>query len=103
MTHNDQQKQSSEKGGIHPAVAAVAGALVGVGVAGAVALKDEKNRKKVKKVLSHVKDQAMGYMEDMQKQAQDKKGEIEEKLADGKEEVKEVVSTAKDTKVAHTN
>ncbi|HSA83647.1 MAG TPA: hypothetical protein VLF20_02055 [Patescibacteria group bacterium] len=84
------QKQDEKKGGINPVVAAVTGAIVGAGVvvAGANALKNDKNRKKVKEVLSNVKDQAIEYIEDMQKQAQDKKGEVKEKLAGAKKEVK---------------
>ena len=95
--HN--QKKGAGKGGVNPVVAAVTGAVVGAGVAiaGAVALKDEKNRKKVKEVLTNVKDQAVGYMEDMQKQTQDKKSQIEEKLAEGKEKIEKVAKAAKDS------
>lgn len=95
----DKNKQDETKGSVNPVVAAVTGAVVGAGiaVAGAVALKDEKNREKVKEVLSNVKDQAMEYMEGMQKTAEDKKGEIEGKLTKGEEEVKKVVHAAKAT------
>lgn len=71
---------------VNPVVAAVTGAVIGAGVvvAGAVALKDEKNRKKVKEVFKNVKHQAMEYMEDMQKHAEDKKDEVEKNLLKGK-------------------
>ncbi len=90
MTNPKQIKQDEGKSGFNPVAAAITGAVVGAGVAiaGAVALKDKKNRESVKQMLTDVKDQAMGYVEDLQKQVQDKKGEGEEKLAEGKEEVK---------------
>lgn len=83
MINQNQKKQDKEKGGVNPVVAAVTGAVVGAGVAiaGAIALKDEKNRQKVKDVLTNAKDQAVGYMEDIQKQAQDKKIEIQDKIS----------------------
>lgn len=90
MTNQNQKKHNEENGDISPVVAAITGVVIGAGVAiaGAVALKDEKNREKVKEVLTNVKDQAIGYVEDMQKQVEDKKGEVKEKLAEGKEKVK---------------
>ncbi len=89
----------TKKKEFNPVVAAVAGVVVGAGVAvaGAVALSDKKNREKVKKTLANAKDQAMGYVEDVQKQAEDKKGEIEEKLAKGKEKVKKALNATKDS------
>lgn len=87
MTHKNKKKQDERQKGFNQAAAVVAGAVVGAGVAvaGMVALKDEKNRKKVKEALTNVKDQAIDYMEDMQKQAQDKNDEIDKKLAQDKE------------------
>ncbi len=69
------KKQDQRTGGLNPVAAAVTGAIIGAGVAvaGAVALSDKNNRKKVKEVLTNVRDQAIGYMEDVQNQAQDKK------------------------------
>lgn len=81
MTYNNQKKQNEGKNGINPVVAAVAGAVVGAGIAVAgVALADEKNREKVKEVVTKAKNQTIGYVEDMQKQAQAKKREGEEKV-----------------------
>jgi hypothetical protein len=98
----DQKRQHEEKSEINPVVAAVTGAVIGVGVAvaGAVALTDEKNRKRVKDVLSNVKNQAMGYMDDMQEKAADKKIEVKRKLAEGEKELKKAANTEKAT---HTN
>ena len=86
------KKHNKGKGDVSPVFAGVTGAIVGAGVAvaavGAIALKDEKNREKVIEALTNVKNQAVGYMDDMQKQAQEKKDEGEEKLNEGKEKVK---------------
>lgn len=96
----DTNKQDEKKGGVNPVGAVIAGAVVGVGVAvaGAVALSDKHNRDKVKKALDNVKDQAIGYMEDIKKQAQDKKDKVQDKLAEGKKEVRKVTSAAKRVK-----
>ncbi len=72
------KKQNS----VNPVAAAVAGAVVGAGVAiaGAIALKDEKNRKKVQEVLKDAKDQASGHIKTMQGEAKEKTAEIKEKV-----------------------
>lgn len=87
----------NNQGGINPVAAAVAGAVVGagVGVAGAVVLGNKKNREKISKVLNNVKDQAVDYVENMQKQAEVKKEEIEEKLTKGGEKVGRVTQSVK--------
>lgn len=113
MTNPNQKKQDEKKGGINPVTVAITGAVIGAGVAvaGAVILKDKKNREKVKQAFTNVKDQAVGYMEDMQKEVKDKKGEVEEKLAEGKEKVGKITSSVKNSlqhavkdakKAAHT-
>lgn len=68
--------------GIHPIAVAIAGAVVGasLAVASAAALKDKKNREKVKDVFNTFKEQAVGYMKRVQKQAENKKAQIEDKL-----------------------
>lgn len=98
MTNPNQEKQNEKKSGFNPVVAAVTGVVVGAGVAvaGIVALKDKKNREKVKQVLTNVKDQAVGYMEKIQKKVKDKKGNVEKKLADGQKEVKKVATSVKE-------
>lgn len=67
----NEQKKPLSKGVVTPTVAGVAGAVVGasVGVAAAVAMKDEKNRKAAQKVINAVKDQAVGYAENMMEEA----------------------------------
>ena len=62
MNNNDKVKQ---KEGINPIMAGITGAVVGAGVAVAASkvLKKEKTRKKVKDVLSNVKDQTIGYVQ----------------------------------------
>jgi predicted translin family RNA/ssDNA-binding protein len=82
MTGKIQDKRKNEMNTI---ATGVTGAVIGVGIAvagaAAVVLQDKKSRDKVKKVLINVKDQALGYIEDMQKQTQDKKSDVEEKLS----------------------
>jgi len=97
MADHNKKKPDKRKSGIDTVAAAVTGAIVGAGVAvaGAVALKDKKNREKVKQVLNNVKDQAVGYMEKMQKDVKSKKGGVENKLDDGQKEVKKVTSSTK--------
>ena len=70
------------------ALAGAAGAAIvaGVAVASAFVLKDKKNREKVKKVLTNAKDQAVDYMQDVQKKTDKKEKEIEKNLASGKNE-----------------
>lgn len=75
------KKQDEERGGVNPIVAAVAGAVVGAGIAVAgVALSDEKNRKKVKIGVDKAKELTIEYMEGVQKKVQDKKHEEEKKI-----------------------
>ncbi len=73
---------NKKQNGVNPVAAAVAGAVVGAGVAiaGAIALKDEKNRKKVQEVLKDTKDQASKHMKTMQGEAKEKTAEIKEKV-----------------------
>jgi gas vesicle protein len=73
------QKKRSK--GVNPIFAAVTGAMVGAGaaIAGAVVLKDKKNRDKVKKALTSAKDHAVGYMDKMEKQIKAKKRRLAKK------------------------
>lgn len=83
--------------GVNPVAAAVTGAVVGAGVAvaGTIALQDEGNRKKVKNILTVVKKQALDRMNEMQKQMQHTKGDIEEKVTVGKKEGKKLTNATK--------
>lgn len=98
MIDPKQKQREERKSGFNPVTVGVTAAIVGAGiaVAGAVVLKDKKNREKVKQVLTNVKDQAVGYVEDIQKQAEDKKEQIKEKLVEGEEKVEKLVSATKD-------
>ena len=93
MTNSKQKK----KGGVNPVFATVTGAVIvaGAAVAGAFALKDKKNRNKVKKVLTNVKDQAVGYMEKIQKEAKKDAGIISKKAAVSKKNIKKTVKDIK--------
>lgn len=85
MTAQNHKKQNKTKSGFNPVVAAVTGAIVGAGVAiaGAVALKDKKNRKEVEQVFTNLKDQAVGYIEKIQNKVKNKKDNpVEKKLND---------------------
>jgi phosphate uptake regulator len=88
---------NQNQGGINPVAAAVAGAVVGAGVAvaGTMILEDKKNREKIKKVFNNAKNQAINYVEDMQKQVKDKKNEVKENLTEGKEKVNRVTKSVK--------
>ena len=81
MTNNQDNKK-----GMSPMAAGVAGAVVGAGiaVAGAMALKDEKNRAKVKGALKAVKKQASEYVDDLQERAHQQGIEAKEKMDDMK-------------------
>lgn len=92
----DQKKANVGKSEV--IAAAVAGAVIGASaVVGAVALKDKKNRNKLMGVLTDAKDQAMGYLKELQKELQDNKDEVTEKLIEGKKEVKKVAASVKDS------
>lgn len=73
---------------MNPIVAGIAGAVAGgVAVASAIAMSDKKNQKKVKDVLTNIKDQTVDYVEDMQKKAQDIKGNVTAKIVKMKKAV----------------
>lgn len=96
MKKNKINSQAGEDFRVNPVIAAVAGALVGAGIAVAgVALSDEKNRKKVIKIASDMKDNLATYVEKKQNQAEIKKEELGEKISTGKENVSKVVKSAK--------
>ncbi len=81
----DHKKVQPDEGkvGISPMAVAVTGAVVGIGlaVAGAVVLSDEKNREKVKDALADAKKHTKEYVEDVQQRAEDKKIEVENKAS----------------------
>lgn len=85
MSDQNKKKPVENKGGINPVVAGVAGAIIGAGAAAAaIVLSDEEKRKQLGNSLNEVKDKAEELVEDAQKGVQDKKEEIEKKLAQDK-------------------
>lgn len=90
---------TDQNNSISPMVAAVAGAVVGAGVAvaGTMILEDKKNREKIRKVFNNAKNQAINYVENMQKQVKDKKDEVEEKFTEGNKKVKRITKSVKNS------
>lgn len=90
MTNSKQTKEEEKKSGFSPVIAAVAGAVVGVGVAiaGAVALADKENKQKVDDAIANTKDKAKGIIKDVQAQVEDKQNQVEKKVSQEKEMVR---------------
>lgn len=89
-------KQGGAKDGINPVVVAVAGAVVGAGIAVAgVVLSDEKNREKIVKAANTVRDDVTHYVEKTQKQIEFEKKILEKRILADKMKVKKVVASAK--------
>lgn len=98
----NKQKREINKGGVNPVVAAVTGAIVGAGVvAGAVVLSDQKNRDKIKEVVTNAKEQATEKFQEVQKDTQEKiaegKKDAQEKFTEGKKDAKEMANKAIDS------
>ena len=80
MKDHKVNKQSGVMGGLSPVAAAVAGAVVGAGIAVAgVALSDKKNREKVKRAALKVKEDVVKYAENVKNQGGIKKLELDKK------------------------
>lgn len=86
------KKQNNDEKSVNPIIAGVTGAVIGAGIAiaGAVILKDEKNRDKAKKVINNVKEEVRGYVKDLENSAQKKTAVVEEKLAKGAKKAKKL-------------
>ncbi|MDO8610458.1 MAG: hypothetical protein Q7R95_07965 [bacterium] len=99
MTDQKVPKQGNNNGGIvNPVVAAVAGAVVGAGIAiTGVALSDKKNRDNMLKSAATIKENVVEFVENAQKQAETKKIELDKKLAKDKKILKKVVGSAKNS------
>ncbi len=97
-------KQGSKTAGVNPMVAAVAGAVVGAGIAVAgVVLSDEKNREKIVKAVTTVKDDVTHYVEKTQKQVEVEKKALEKRILADKIKIKKVVASAKNSLHKTTN
>ena len=83
MIDHKKNQPDDKKVGISPMAVAVTGAVVGIGlaVAGAVVLSDEKNREKVKDAFTDAKKHTQEYVSDMQHRVENKKVEVENKAA----------------------
>lgn len=93
MTDEDKKEQKN----VNPIGVAVTGAVVGAGiaVAGAVALQNKDNRKKVKQALGDIKDRAVDYMHNMQEKAEDKKEQLTDKFTGVEKKAKSSVKKVK--------
>ena len=96
MTSLNQKKQDDQNR-FNQVAAAVTGAVVGagIGVAGAVVMGDKNNREKMGKVFTDARDQAVGYVTNIQKNAENKKEEIEKEFAKDGRKAQKVIKTAK--------
>lgn len=66
-----EEKMANEKKGINPAATGLAGAIVGaVATAAAIALSDEKNRKKAEAFLKDLKERGEKGLEQLKKEAE---------------------------------
>ncbi|MFZ2026670.1 MAG: hypothetical protein WAV30_05270 [Microgenomates group bacterium] len=95
---NDQKmnKQQQGKDGVNPVTIAVAGAVVGAGIAVAgVLLSDKKNREKVIKASTTLKDDVASFVKKTQKQIEEEKKLLEKRMLADKIKVKKVVASAK--------
>lgn len=74
---------------ISPVTAGVAGAVIGasVAIAGAVALKDDKTKKKVTDTIKTLKDKGADYVEDAQRGADEKKADLNKAVEDTSEKI----------------
>ena len=90
--------EEHQKEGISPVTAAVTGAVIGAGaaVAGTMALKDEKSRKKVKDTIITMKNKTMEYFEERngngKSKAQDAIGKVKKEISSGKHSSKKPVA-----------
>jgi uncharacterized membrane protein YgaE (UPF0421/DUF939 family) len=91
MRNQNKNKRDVKKESVSSVITGLTGAAIGFGIAvagAAVVFNDKANRKKVKNVLNNIKDQAMNYMQDVQKKT-DKK---EKELIDNKNEEAKIIS-----------
>jgi hypothetical protein len=88
-------KKTKQKRGISPTAAAIAGAVVGVGVAaaGAIALSNKSNQKKMKGVYDKAKSKITGFVDNFN----NKKEMVEEKVAEGKNKASKTINTVSGT------
>lgn len=95
MTNTKSDDKGTTKG-IHPVVAGAVGAAVGAtaAVVATAAMKDEKTRARVKKVLTTVREQAMDYVDKMQKQVPEQSKKLIEQGTEKAHQMLEASSSA---------
>lgn len=97
---------ANDKKGINPAATGLAGAIVGaVATAAAIALSDEKNRKKAEDFLMDLKERGEKGLEQLKKEAEKFSNQIQKvkepkKLNSGKQNLLKSKKTAKKSKKA---
>lgn len=97
---NDQKinKQDKVKSGINPLIVAIAGAVAGAGIAVAgILLSDKKNRTKVIKTSTTIKDNVVDLVKKTQKQVEADKKMLHKRILAEKVKVKKVVASAKNS------
>jgi hypothetical protein len=85
-----QKDDTDNKQGISPLGAAVAGAVIGAGVtvAGAVMLKDKKNREKIKNAFLGIKDHTAHQLGEIKKHVEDTAQEKKKDLKEVEKKIK---------------
>jgi VIT1/CCC1 family predicted Fe2+/Mn2+ transporter len=74
----------SDKKGINPAAAGIAGAVIGAAAAAAaIVLSNEKNRKKAEKILSDLEENSAGIVKEITKKALELKGVAQKGIEEG--------------------
>lgn len=102
---NDQKmSKQQEKEEVNPVIVAVAGAIVGAGVAvvGTV-LSDKKNREKIAQTVTKVREDVSHLVAKTQEQITTEKKALEKRISDDKIKVKKVVASAQDSLHKTTN
>ncbi|MFA5828790.1 MAG: hypothetical protein WC841_05550 [Candidatus Shapirobacteria bacterium] len=81
MTDVQKKREVKNTNGVNPIVAGIAGAVVGgVAVATSMVMSNKKNRDKIKAGLASAKDKTVEYLDEVKKQASDRKSEVKEKV-----------------------
>ena len=94
MKNGNQKKHDHDRGGMNPVVAAVTGVVVGAGVvAGAVLMKDGKNREKLKTALTDADDQLKEEQNEIEKKAKKVSDSVKKSWHRGVDDAKKAAAT----------
>lgn len=95
---DSKQEKNQRNNFLHSAVIALAGTVVGLGIAAVgLVLRKEKNREKIKDSLSGAKDHVVGFMEDKNKDIKDTVNKLEEEHDKNKEKLQKIVDLSKES------